>query len=79
MHQLEQEKLIETLTKIEAILTEQGFPKGSVKISFESLPLEPKLKALRAEASQNSPIKTAKIDCNWGGCNGGPGILCCTF
>ena len=79
MNNLDNEQLITALHKIHAILAEQGVPKGSVKISFDEQCFGPQLQAKRMQHPDEPFIVTPQFSCHFGGCNGGPGIACCTF
>ena len=76
MEHLEYDKFVATLGKLEVVLVEQGFPKGSVTIGFNPKTMDTKLSSLAAAPKMvDSPIKTAKFECHFGGC----GMICCTF
>lgn len=76
MDHMEYDDLMSTIQKLEAVLDEQGFPKGTVQVAFNPKSMDEKILSLAASASEaGAPIKTDKVECHFGGC----GIICCTF
>ncbi len=68
---LTHEHLVARLDKLNAVLVEQGFPKGTVQIGFSPAALG---ETLLATSVEKDPIITPQFECHFEG-----GTLVCTF